>query len=78
MPDDETARKVSIDYTMAAAKAFSENIPSSNEMKTKFRFIYVSGALAERDQTKRLWFSQTYRRIRVRSVLLFLYLAYHC
>lgn len=31
----------------------------------KFRFIYLSGGLAERDQKKSLWFMKENRRIRV-------------
>ena len=63
MPDNDTARKISIDYTLAAAKAFSQD-PANGAAK-KFRFVYCSGAAAERDQTKTLWFMQDYRRIRV-------------
>ncbi|MCJ1462818.1 hypothetical protein MMC07_001421 [Pseudocyphellaria aurata] len=60
MPDNDTARKISIEYTLAAAKAFT---PASSTEK-KFRFVYLSGAASERDQTKPLWFMQEYRRIR--------------
>lgn len=63
MPDDETARQVSVDYTLTAARAFTEHIPVKDGKK--FRFVYVSGALAERDQTRSLWIAQSYRRIRV-------------
>ena len=63
MPDIDMAKKVSIDYTLAAAKAFSQ---ATEDGKPKnFRFIYLSGAAAERDQKKPLWFMQDYRRIRV-------------
>ena len=62
MPDNVEAKKVSIEYTLAAAKAFT---PISVTNK-KFRFVYLSGAAAERDQTKPLWFLQEYRRLRVR------------
>lgn len=65
MPDDDTAKKVSIEYTLAAAKAFT---PTSAPEK-KFRFIYLSGAASERDQTKPLWFMQEYRRTRVRLII---------
>lgn len=74
MPDDETARKVSIDYTLVAARAFAQNV--SNQQDKKFRFVYVSGGMAERDQSKPLWFAQSYRRIRVRFLsLLYLLLS---
>lgn len=61
MPDNEIARRVSLDYTLAAAQVFQETC------QKPFRFIYCSGAAAERDQTKPLWFMQEYRRIRVRE-----------
>ncbi|KAJ6000091.1 hypothetical protein N7481_000500 [Penicillium waksmanii] len=56
--DGATARRVSIEYTMAAAEAFEETC------QKPFRFIYVSGAGAEQDQTKSLWVMGDYRRIR--------------
>ncbi|KAJ5762539.1 uncharacterized protein N7511_005921 [Penicillium nucicola] len=58
MPDNDTARRVSLDYTLAAARVFEQTC------QKPFRFIYCSGAAAERDQTKPLWFMQDYRRIR--------------
>lgn len=59
MPNSETARRVSLDYTLTAARLFQE------KCQKPFRFIYCSGAAVERDQTKPLWFMQEYRRIRV-------------
>lgn len=61
MPDNEVARKVSVDYTMAAARAFTLQQAAGRKM----RFLYVSGFVAERDQTKSLWYMGDYRRIRV-------------
>ncbi|KAK4866977.1 hypothetical protein LT330_007718 [Penicillium expansum] len=58
MPDNDVARRVSLDYTLAAAQVFQETC------QKPFRFIYCSGAATERDQTKPLWFMQEYRRIR--------------
>lgn len=86
LPNNEIARTVCLDYTMAGAKAFHEVMKRSYEgsstpnddndsndahktKKRKFRFVYLSGAAAERDQTKPLWFMQEYRRIRVSSLL---------
>ena len=66
MPDNETARKVSIDYTLAAAGAFGQDAALEDGKAKKFRFVYCSGGAAERDQTRTLWFMQDYRRIRVR------------
>lgn len=68
MPDNETNKRVSIEYTLAAARAFRESFASQQQgaaNNAKFRFIYLSGGGAERDQTKALWFLQDYRRIRV-------------
>lgn len=59
MPDNETARRVSVDYTLAAALVLQEMTDN------KIRFVYCSGAAAERDHNKPLWFMQEYRRIRV-------------
>ncbi|KAL9637101.1 MAG: hypothetical protein Q9164_002408 [Protoblastenia rupestris] len=64
MPDNDSARKVCIDYTIAAAKAFTPSSPSDDGNCKKFRFIYLSGGAAERDQTRSLLFKQDYRRIR--------------
>ena len=61
MPDNDTARRVSLDYTLTAARVVQETC------QKPFRFIYCSGAGAERDQTKSLWMMQDYRRIRVIS-----------
>lgn len=53
---------------MAAAKKMSDvGATASSGQKQKFRFVYLSGGVAERDQTKPLWFMQDYRRIRVSS-----------
>jgi hypothetical protein len=65
MPDNDTNRKVSIEYTLAAAKAFDQGAIMENDKAKKFRFVYLSGGAVERDQTKPLWFMQDYRRIRV-------------
>ena len=65
MPDNDTARKVCLDYTIAAAKAIGGTCRPADEGR-KFRFVYLSGGAAERDQTKQLWFKQDYRRMRVR------------
>ncbi|KAL9097058.1 MAG: hypothetical protein Q9165_001022 [Trypethelium subeluteriae] len=63
MPDSDMARKVSVDYTLAAVRAFDRANATANNDK-KLRFVYLSGAASERDQTKPLWFLQDYRRIR--------------
>ncbi|EAL85495.1 hypothetical protein KXW98_001509 [Aspergillus fumigatus] len=68
--DEQTLRRVTLEYTSQAAKAFNNAFTASNEAKqggsagSKFRFVYVSGGLAERDQSKPLWFSAGFRRVR--------------
>jgi len=62
-----STREVHIDYTMAAANAFATTLASTLDAGKKFRFIYLSGALAEKDQEKRLWFLENGRKMRVRT-----------
>lgn len=71
IPDNETNKRVSIEYTLAAARTFRERVESQQGVanNARFRFIYLSGGGAERDQTKSLWFMQDYRRIRVTRFL---------
>lgn len=57
--DSQTNRRVSVDFTAAAARIFQQ------QGSRRFRFVYVSGGLVERDQARPLWFSATFRRIRV-------------
>ncbi|ROW10545.1 hypothetical protein VMCG_01954 [Cytospora schulzeri] len=65
IPDNDEARRVHLEYTMAAAKAFTEDAAAQEGRVSNFRFIYVSGMAAQRDQTKSLWFMRDYRKIRV-------------
>lgn len=56
-----------MDFTLAAAKACREAAlvaARSGTNSKPFRFIYLSGIIAERDQTKSLWYMQDFRRIR--------------
>ncbi|KAI0376393.1 hypothetical protein F5Y04DRAFT_266448 [Hypomontagnella monticulosa] len=53
-PDLETAKKVSIDYTIAGAKAFLEVLAPKLPEPQKFRFVFCSGKYAEWDQNKSL------------------------
>ncbi|KAJ9632070.1 hypothetical protein H2203_000471 [Taxawa tesnikishii (nom. ined.)] len=56
-----TARVVDLGYTTHAAKIFASHAAATN---SPFRFVYASGALAERDQDKGLWFMGEARRVR--------------
>ncbi|KAK0721794.1 hypothetical protein B0T26DRAFT_644331 [Lasiosphaeria miniovina] len=70
IPNSEVARTVSIGYTMTAARAFlAESAAATTAVaqpggRQVFRFVYMNGIAAERDQTKRLWYLGEYRRIR--------------
>ncbi|KAF9888973.1 hypothetical protein FE257_008143 [Aspergillus nanangensis] len=79
--DEQAFRRVTLEYTSQAAKAFrdafvasntAEQAESSSSVGEKFRFVYFSGGLAERDQSKPLWLNATYRRVRgqVENILL--------
>ncbi|PKY02497.1 hypothetical protein P168DRAFT_291643 [Aspergillus campestris IBT 28561] len=60
--DAQAIRRVTVDFTEQAAQAFTRTCSGSG---SRFRFVYLSGSLAERDQSKSLWFSGPYRRVRV-------------
>ncbi|PQE19632.1 hypothetical protein CJF32_00008901 [Rutstroemia sp. NJR-2017a WRK4] len=49
----EEARKICFDYTVSGLKTITK-LPRDTATKP-FRFLYVSGANAERDQTKKPW-----------------------
>lgn len=67
--DIETFRKVSVDYTKSAIAAFSQ-LASANQ--GRFRFVFMSGFLSSRDQTKSLWFLQEGRRLKGQAEILLL------
>ncbi|KAI4099053.1 MAG: hypothetical protein L6R37_006158 [Teloschistes peruensis] len=61
-PEDN--RRINLDYTLAAAETFARVLGSKMEGR-KFRFVYLSGMMTERDQTKKsLWFMAEARLIR--------------
>ncbi|KAI0837411.1 hypothetical protein F5Y06DRAFT_271637 [Hypoxylon sp. FL0890] len=63
-PDVETARKVSVDYTLAAAKAFIDGLAPKLPNSQKFRFVFCSGKFAEWDQNKNLIMLPDTRKIK--------------
>jgi hypothetical protein len=65
-PNLEDCRKIEIGYTLAAAEAFTKSLapPLKAEGKT-FRFVYLSGMLANRDRKKTPWFMPNARNIKV-------------
>ncbi|KAK5739656.1 hypothetical protein LTR17_005140 [Elasticomyces elasticus] len=59
-----SGKEVHVDYTLAAATAFAQNLaPNVGEGK-RFTFVYLSGKLCERDQAKSLWFMEEARKMR--------------
>lgn len=60
------SREVELDYPLAFTEAVRSSI--TNE-KQCFRYMHVSGVLAERNQEKPLWFLQEGRRVKVRRLL---------
>ncbi|KAL2827790.1 hypothetical protein BDW59DRAFT_54708 [Aspergillus cavernicola] len=64
----EYNRRISIEYTAAAAsafqRAFTSDTVSSDASGGRFRFVYISGAGVERDQNQSLWYAGNFRRLR--------------
>jgi len=63
--DMKTSRHVSVDYTMHALAEFKRKLQPQLPVGTSFKFAYISGVMVERDQTKKLWFAEEVRHIRV-------------
>lgn len=61
-PDVETARKVGVDFALAAANAFVRSIAPNGG---KFQFVFCSGKGAEWDQQKKLWMFSDTRKLKV-------------
>jgi hypothetical protein len=59
--DIATCRKVSVEYTRAAISAFGQLGAQNGK---PFRFVFMSGYLAVRDQEKSLWFLEEARRLK--------------
>lgn len=56
-----SGRDVHMDYTMAAVKSLQSTMKEGQH----FRFVYVSGSLVERDQSRTIWLMGDMRRMRV-------------
>ncbi|KAL4794851.1 hypothetical protein BDV19DRAFT_180321 [Aspergillus venezuelensis] len=70
--DDDLTRRVSVEFPKAAAEAFSRGFEKERDSgeggeKGKFRFVFVSGTAAIRDQSARLWYWGGYRKLRGES-----------
>lgn len=63
-PDIETARKVSVDHTIAAANAFATSLAPRLESGRKFSFVFCSGQGAEREPDAKVWLFSDTRKIK--------------
>ncbi|KAF8865407.1 hypothetical protein BDZ45DRAFT_796714 [Acephala macrosclerotiorum] len=64
-PNLEQCREIEIGYTHAAAEAFAKAlVPPLKGQGKSFRFMYLSGKMAERDTNKKLWFMHNSRTIK--------------
>jgi hypothetical protein len=66
--------EVEVQYPLAAARALLTAAKAGGEegREGKMRFLFISGTLSERNQSKSLWFLEEGRRARVRNHRLFL------
>ncbi|GAA92533.1 nucleoside-diphosphate-sugar epimerase [Aspergillus luchuensis IFO 4308] len=63
--DTETARRINVEYTMAAMRTFGTHLSFSVEGGgNKFRFVYLSGGMSERDQIHVLWRFMVYVKMK--------------
>jgi hypothetical protein len=65
-PNIETARKVGIDHTLAAARAFATTLaPPLGKAGRKFHFVFCSGNGAEQQEDARVWLFSETRKLKV-------------
>lgn len=64
----EITQRVTVDYMMAAVKAFSTLKPKDGK---KFRFVFTSGKMSVADRKERLWLFKEARYISVHTLTLF-------
>jgi hypothetical protein len=55
-------RMLEIEYPLAFGRAFEQVL---REQKKRFRYVHLSGATTERDQSKALYFKSEMRKIKV-------------
>ncbi|KAK3644009.1 hypothetical protein LTR56_009861 [Elasticomyces elasticus] len=63
----ELNRKINLEFALATATLFAERFawrPGGEDATTAFRFVYLSGALVEKDQSRSLWFLAGNRKMR--------------
>jgi hypothetical protein len=59
-------KELEIDFPLAFGNAFSKTLIESRK---KIRYIHLSGAATERDQTQALWFKDSMRKMKVWTFL---------
>jgi hypothetical protein len=65
-PDLEDCRKIEIGYTLAATEAVTKSLaPPLKAVGKTFRFVYLSGMLANRDTKQTPWFMPNAKNIKV-------------
>ncbi|KAK5119740.1 hypothetical protein LTR85_007316 [Meristemomyces frigidus] len=57
-------REVHVDYTLAAVDAFAAHLAMKVGKRGRFCFVYLSGAMTEKDQKKSLWLLSDTRKMR--------------
>ena len=60
-------RRINVDFPVTAAKAFAATLAAQRASTKPFRFVYVSGIVAEKDQARTLWVLSEPRKLRVRA-----------
>lgn len=70
-PDYETARTVAVSYTVSAAERFARTLLPQSPAG-RFRFVFCSAGMAERDAGRRLSFAAATRYLKVCSLPLVL------
>ncbi|KAK4129053.1 hypothetical protein N657DRAFT_630027 [Parathielavia appendiculata] len=63
-PDLDTYKRVQVDYALAAATAFRDQLAPQLPEGKQFRFVFCSGKFAEWDQSKPLHFMADTRRVK--------------
>lgn len=57
-------RRVDVGYSQAAAEAFTRYLQPQLPTGKKFRFVFTSGIVSEKDPSRKLWFLEDGRRSR--------------
>jgi hypothetical protein len=63
-PSADIARRVNVDYTVAAAEAWIRSFIPHLHKGSRFKFLYVSGLTVERDTEKKFLIMADTRRMK--------------